>query len=602
MIRFITAALLILTFGPATSLAQTGIPVFNGDPTVHDPSVIRVGGRFYVFGSHLDAAYTEDLMNWTQISSGTGAGNTLFPDLFNNLSDAFAWSGKYSLWAPDVARLDDGRFYFYYCASEETSPRASIGIATSDTVEGPYTDAGIILQSGMWGQPSPDGTVYDPTRHPHCIDPTVFYDAEGRLQMVYGSYSGGIFIMELNPEDGTPLPGQGYGTHLWGGNHARIEGPYIIYHPDTEYYYLFVSYYGLAARDGYNIRVARSRDPHGPYIDSAGTDMAAVKGAPGTLFDDTSIAPHGVKLMGGYRFVHQTGEPGSSATGYLSPGHNSAYHDEAGDKYYLFFHTRFLYRGEMHQVRVHQIYFNEDGWPVVAPHRYAHETRRRYHEEQVTGLWKVINHGPKTIQTSVKDSVLTTFQQDGTISGAGGGTWELRDGRDIRFTLGGTPYRGVVSHQWDFDNEVWVLGFTALSIDGIALWGSKVAVSRTSLETFRLIHFGTTENAGLAADSADPNANGIPNLLEYALHADPNAEDHPAFPQPGLSGDKLSITFKRILDPALTYRIEADNGLNPASGLWSSTGVENTIGKVTVSDTHSIYDVPARFLRLKVSR
>ena len=52
--------------------------------------------------------------------------------------------------------------------------------------------------------------------------------------MVYGSYSGGIFILKMDKATGKPLPGQGYGKKLLGGNHSRIEGPYILYHPETQ--------------------------------------------------------------------------------------------------------------------------------------------------------------------------------------------------------------------------------------------------------------------------------------------------------------------------------------------------------------------------------
>nr|WGE04765.1 hypothetical protein P5640_19670 [Bacillus subtilis] len=78
--------------------------------------------------------------------------------------------------------------------------------------------------------------------------------------MVYGSYSGGIFILEMNPKTGFPLPGQGYGKKLLGGNHSRIEGPYVLYNPDTQYYYLYLSYGSLDATGGYNIRVAAPRN------------------------------------------------------------------------------------------------------------------------------------------------------------------------------------------------------------------------------------------------------------------------------------------------------------------------------------------------------
>ena len=117
-----------------------------------------------------------------------------------------------------------------------------MGIAVADQIEGPYKDTGIILKSGMWDEISEDGTIYDATKHPNVVDPDVFFDKNGKLWMVYGSYSGGIFIMEMDPKTGKPLPGQGYGKKLLGGNHSRIEGPYMVYHPATDYYYLYLSY------------------------------------------------------------------------------------------------------------------------------------------------------------------------------------------------------------------------------------------------------------------------------------------------------------------------------------------------------------------------
>jgi beta-xylosidase len=118
------------------------------------------------------------------------------------------------------------------------------------------------------GQVSHDGTVYDATRHPNTVDPNVFSDNARRLWMIFGSYSGGIFIMQMNPGNGMPLPGQGYGKRLMGGNHSRIEGAYVMYSPATSHYYLFTSFGGLDANGGYNMRVARSLRPDGPYLDA----------------------------------------------------------------------------------------------------------------------------------------------------------------------------------------------------------------------------------------------------------------------------------------------------------------------------------------------
>ncbi len=585
---------------PIDTQAQTGKPNYNSDPSVHDPSVIKVGDRYYVYGSHGASAWTEDLRNWTQVADSVTSGNPVhFQNIWAELSDLKSWIPTAStLWAPDVIQLPDGKYYYYYCLWDG---RGYMGVATADTVEGPYKHLARISRTGESG--------YNANIHPNTIDPTVFYDVEDRLWMVYGSYSGGIYILEMDETTGLPLPDQGWGTHLWGGNHSRIEGPYILYSPDTEYYYLFVSYFGLAADDDYNIRVARSRNPDGPYLDSEGNDMAVVKSDLSKLkwetpypWDDASIAPYGVLLMGSHRFAHVTGEPSSMSIGYKAPGHNSALYDAEKDKYYLFCHTRFLNGGEAHQVRVYQIYFNEDGWPVVAPHRYAGERLRNYRTDTIAGYWKVIEHGPKDYSPAVVNtSELVILNSNGSVSGAKSGTWEMVSGHDIRLTLHGTGYRGVVSHQYDFNNKVWVLAFSAMSPDGIALWGSQVAVDRSSLESFRYIHFGSIANTGEGADSADPNDNCVPNLMEYALQANPLADNAEPL-KIRFEDNKLSMQFNTIKDPELTYSILNSSDLNSTGSAWSSTGSNNKIDTISYEDSSDVRTNPRRFIQLRVSR
>src|SRR5699024_1834321 len=121
-----------------------------------------------------------------------------------------------------------------------------------------------------------------------------------KLWMVYGSYSGGIFILEMDEKTIMPVAGQGYGKKLTGGNHTRIEGPYILYNHETEYYYLFNSYGGLGAGDGYQLRIGRSKTPDGPYLDAAGNDLIKATSDGRTFFDDEAIAKVGYKLVGDY--------------------------------------------------------------------------------------------------------------------------------------------------------------------------------------------------------------------------------------------------------------------------------------------------------------
>ena len=481
-------------------------PVYR-DVSVHDPSVLRVGDEYYVFGSHLAAAKTRDFMQWDRFADGVDPFNPLFENAVTELRPIFDWSGGIvDVWANDVTQLDDGRFYMYPNLSRSDEPRASIGLAIADDVEGPYEFKEIFLQSGMWGEISEDGVnVYDPTYHPNTIDPHVFFDQQHRLWMVYGSYSGGIYILEMDPETGLPFAGQGYGKHLWGGNHARIEGPFILFSPQTGYYYLFVSYGGLAYADGYNIRVARSVTPDGPYVDAMAVDMATVKGAPGTLFDDASIAPYGQKLFGDHFWERDPSEPGTSAGhGYVSPGHNSAYHDPETGRHFLVFHTRFPNQGELHEVRVHELFMNADGWPVVAPYRWAPYRHVPYRDipfmrggypfyqkhcrqkgncwnletialEETPGEYKLINHG-KAIRMSIAYPDTVQLRADGTIDGDYSGRWSRSFANRITVELDGVGvFNGVTSRGWNETSSRFVVTFTAQSAEGISIWGSQLA-------------------------------------------------------------------------------------------------------------------------------
>lgn len=457
-----------------------------GNASVHDPSVIRVNGAFYVFGSHLAAAKTTDLMNWTKLADGVDNNNPLFGNkVTTELAATFAWTTVTDLWAPDVAKLDDGRFYMYYCSCQGSSPLSALGVAVASSVEGPYVNQQIVLKSGMVGL-SEDGTTYDATRHPNVVDPAVFRDTTGKLWMIYGSYSGGIYILQLDLATGLPIAGQGYGKHLLGGNHAEIEGAYVIYNPTTQYYYMFTSWGGLAANGGYNLRVCRSLAPDGPYLDGFGTDMATVRAS--VPFDRPSIQDHGMKLMGGHQYTNAAFETGT-ALGYVSPGHNSACYDATTGQYFMIFHTRFPGTGEVHEIRVHEMHFNEDGWPVVAALRYAPLSLASPAQTadvsaaQAAGTYKLVNHG-KDITATSKASILVTLGTDGSLGGTGGmtGTWTHNGGNKITLVSGGVTYKGVLSRQWNTNSSAFVVSFSVISstagtaaATGVSMWAVRLS-------------------------------------------------------------------------------------------------------------------------------
>jgi hypothetical protein len=144
---------------------------------------------------------------------------------------------------------------------------------------------------------------------------------------------------------------------------------------------------------------------------------------------------------------------------------------------------------------------------------------------------------------------------------------------------------------------------------------NSVGASGTSIEAnalpvdarqaWRLAHFGQVANTGNAANTADPDNDGRSNLMEYAVGSDPKQPDGALAGVLGKTGDglRLTLTFPRIADPALTYTVEAADSPDQAtwSAVWTSTGASNTAGSVTVPDTELISNHPERFLRLKVT-
>lgn len=569
--------------------------------SVHDPSVIQVDDTYYVFGSHLAGAKTKDFMKWELVATGVDASNPLFEDVTEELKEALDWAESDTLWATDVIELNS-KFYMYYNACKGDSPRSAMGVAVADHVEGPYEDHGIFLKSGMWDQASEDGEIYDANIHPNVIDPDAFFDADGNLWMVYGSYSGGIFILEMDETTGFPLEDQGYGTKLMGGNHSRMEGPYIQYVPETEYYYLHITYGGLDANGGYNMRVARSENPDGPYVDAEGNEMVNVRGPEGSFFDDEAIEPFGAKLMGNYLF-----EGPEEKIGYVSPGHNSVFYDEETGEQLLLFHTRFPNRGEQHEIRVHQMFMNEDGWPVVAPFRYTGKEQVDVSEADIIGDYQFINHG-KDITDEIKKSIQIKLNEDGGITGEVNGTWKKNDGNHITLHIDDSTYKGVLSHQWDEAIESYVLTFTALSEKGIAVWGSEMLeLSAEEIVAYVKDNLRLGNMNGVVADITLPTAGAYESEIAWkssnpGIVSDQGIVNRPDYNSDGtvtltatISKDGVTDTkdFTVIVQPQTVGGLVAyypfdgnlENAINKDDiGTITGDRIDNTDGEISFKD------------------
>ena len=156
--RMLTAVLGMCVIGMACAgcLAEEAEevvkPLKYASVSVHDPSIIRADdGTFYIFGSHMAAARSDDLIGWKSISRDAQAGCTLVENVQEQMKEALTWARTKTFWAPDVQQLPDGRYAMYYCTCEGSSPLSALGLAIADAPEGPYRDQGVFLKSGEVG-------------------------------------------------------------------------------------------------------------------------------------------------------------------------------------------------------------------------------------------------------------------------------------------------------------------------------------------------------------------------------------------------------------------------------------------------------------------
>ncbi len=514
----ITAVLLALGM-TITSMSAMIANAGGRRVSVHDPSIIKDGKTYYVFGSHIEAAKSNDLINWDRFTNGYARTNNVeFGNLSDNLKKAFAWAGEdledckggFAVWAPDVIWNPDfqcsdgskGAYVMYFCTSS-TYKRSVICYAWSKNIQGPYTFGDTLIYSGFYDN---DSYVTSDTKRvnrkytttnidelinkgevtynkdwfsnhdfnnnlfPNAIDPTIYYGTDGKMYMTYGSWSGGIFTLEINPKTGRVIhPKTGktsdgrmvdsyFGTKIAGGYFKSGEGPFIDYNPDNGYYYLWTTYGGLTSTGGYNMRVSRSKSPLGPFTDPAGN--------PAVLNANTNLDSVGLKVMGNYKFS-------SLDRAYMACGHNSVLRDDDG-QWHLFYHARFDDGGEGHEVRVHQMYFNADGWPVVTPFEYAGDklSRGGYNESDIVGKYEYINHGSAT------DGVIIGYKNinlnaDGSISGDAKGTWkQAASSAEATLVIDGKTYKGYFYAGKNEKNKK-VMSFTAVGTNNQTVWGAK---------------------------------------------------------------------------------------------------------------------------------
>ncbi len=536
--KAVAILLVVATFG--ASIAASGVEAFA--VSVHDPSIVKdpTTGKYYVFGSHRAWAESDDLMSWKNFSMNI---NQDYKELFAEPWNNFAWTEANSdvsgnCWAPDVIWNENMKKWCMYMSINGNDHHSTIVLLTADNIKGPYEYVDEVVFSGADGSTqgtgesmtvkaskvakagkteftlsakitfaeatggltryefSDMGQVLSPddkySRYQsadiariNCIDPSVKFDENGDLWMVYGSWSAGIYILKLDENTGLRDYEQTYptqtnvsdaylGTKVAGGFYNSGEGAYIFKAGD--YWYFFISYGNLEASGGYNMRIYRSKDIDGPYEDMKGQSpifkswLSSV--GINTSGNSTKYgSPYGYKIFGSYNMY------GISRV-QVAQGHNSAFVDEDG-KIYIVYHTRFANSGEGHEVRVHQMFINEDGWLVATPYEYTGETipENGYDKSKVTGTYEFLIHEHNRVYTAsdaegVIKPVKITLNGDGSISGEKTGTWSM-NGKYVTMTVDNIEYKGVfIEQKNELGTRDMTMTFTVAG-DNEAAWGVK---------------------------------------------------------------------------------------------------------------------------------
>jgi hypothetical protein len=120
----------------------------------------------------------------------------------------------------------------------------------------------------------------------------------------------------------------------------------------------------------------------------------------------------------------------------------------------------------------------------------------------------------------------------------------------------------------------------------------------TQLQTWRQTRFGQTDNTGTAADTADPDGDGVANLLEYALGGDPLQGSNAILPVVSSVNGRLQLTFLRARAD-VTYTVQGSSDLVTWADLATNPDAVSTTTPVVFTD--SVSNPSRRFLRLKIT-
>lgn len=423
----------------------------------HDPSLLEADGRFFAYstGTFGENAYqirtSRDLIHWQFVKQAFPQGlQSIRPAVSQVLELLGRRSKNETLWAPDVIRGKDGKYWLYGCYSAVFGDNYSvIFLARADAPDADFVYADtLVLTGGSWG------------RTPNAIDPQIYFTPGGEMYMSYGSFFGGIRVLQLDPATGRRKDGftyemlrqgkiseaQYYGEKLV--NSANVEGSVMdvrkgvtVCEGDVfggsytavkrDYYYLMASADSLS-RD-YNMRLWRSAEP--------------CRG-----FTAPPYGPQGQKVCGSFSWRRF---PGDTRIGFdfFAPGHNDLFTTKSGVDLVVY-HNRSPFpvgkRPLPHYLFLSMFALNSQGDIVMSPNRYAGERLRKIEREELAGKSFDYIPIPQDNRLCVYANEGLRLEEDGylTVRGERRGRWKLYEDYFVCFTYGNVRYFGAAMPAW----------------------------------------------------------------------------------------------------------------------------------------------------------
>ncbi|REG96453.1 arabinan endo-1,5-alpha-L-arabinosidase [Flavobacterium aquicola] len=458
---------------------------------VHDPSVEKCGDYYYMYQT--DASYgnstdghghffyrrSKDLVNWEFMGSTMTAAPAWIKDFTNTTRAEMtpslpAITPNYGYWAPCVRKVGS-KYRMYYSIvvfdpAGDTGTwgnRSVIGLAeTDDLASNVWTDKGLVVSSipdGLKNWAFSGDVVWENAYYKYnAIDPSFIETPEGEQYLIYGSWHSGIVAVKLDPTTGKPFQLKtlsDYGTRIatrsvtsrWQGS----EGAEIIYNSDTQYYYLFLAYDGLDVP--YNTRVCRSKNIMGPYYGINGANV-------------TNGADCWPMLTHPYGF--------NGHTGWVGISHCAVFQNPETKQWYYSSQARLpkdvpgiAVSNAIMMGHVREIQWTEDGWPVIAPERYAAVPATTITEASFIGSWEQITMNYQ--YAVIQKSVTIYLTADKKVSGGVTGTWSY-DSTKKTLTVNGIQCK--VNDAWDWEKATRnvTLTYSGLTAAGVPVWGKKI--------------------------------------------------------------------------------------------------------------------------------